>query len=421
MTVPGENAKIMRSLDRYEDYDWDTPSYIPQRLNISSYQNAQYMLKRAQEFTVMWNDGLGSVMGTEGEKFCLGGDSVFHQKQRQTMGQLIYREKWHDNIRDFYEQITLQLLHEKSCKVANINQVDLTRDVGNLAHVHFAANMFLLPLKTAQNTKGIFTEHELWMAMSVIFTAIFFDFEPTKSFPVHVVAKKLATMLGKLIEANIKSITATSFASKFFDSFRENENTLADYGVHMVRRLKDTGMTTSAIAFSQILPTAVAMVPNQSLVFTQIMDYYLGEGISHLPEIQRWARENTKESFDTLLHYVNEGIRLNGTFGSYRRSQVNYVFQEDGRQIAVKPGDKVFCSFVGAARDPKIFPNPDQVRLDRPLDSYIHYGIGGHTCLGKEASMVALTAMLKTVGKLQNLRRAPGPQGQLKKVCLPKV
>lgn len=151
------------------------------------------------------------------------------------------------------------------------------------------------------------------------------------------------------------------------------------------------------------------------------MDYYLGEGISHLPEIQRWARENTKESFDTLLHYVNEGIRLNGTFGSYRRSQVNYVFQEDGRQIAVKPGDKVFCSFVGAARDPKIFPNPDQVRLDRPLDSYIHYGIGGHTCLGKEASMVALTAMLKTVGKLQNLRRAPGPQGQLKKVCLPKV
>lgn len=364
----------------------------------------------------MWNDGLGSVMGMEGERFCLGGDSPPHQKQRQTMGQLIYREKWHENIRDFYEEITLQLLHEKSCKIANINQVDLTRDVGNLAHVHFAANMFSLPLKTAQNTRGVFTEHELWMAMSVIFTAIFFDFEPTKSFPVHVVAKKLATMLGKLIEGNIKSITATSFAAKFFDSFRENENTLADYGVHMIRRLKDTGMTTSAIAFSQILPTAVAMVPNQSVVFTQIMDYYLGEGISYLPEIQRLSREDNKESFDKLLRYVNEGIRLNGTFGSYRRSKVSHVFQEDGRQIPVKPGDKVFCSFVGAARDPKIFPNPDQVRLDRPLDSYIHYGVGIHTCLGKDASMVALTAMLKTVGKLQNLRKAPGPQGQLKKV-----
>jgi linoleate 10R-lipoxygenase len=289
--------------------------------------------------------------------------------------------------------------------------------VGNLAHVHFAANMFSLPLKTAENPAGIFTEQELWMAMSVIFTAIFFDFEPTKSFPLRLVARKLATMLGKLIEINIKSVTATSFASKFIDSFRENENALAEYGIHMIRRLSQSGMSTYDMAFSQIMPTAVAMVPNQSQVFSQIMDHYLSdEGLEHLPEIQRLAEIDSRESDEKLLRYVNEGIRLNGTFGSYRRSEVTHVFNDDGRQVAVKPGDKVFCSFVGAARDPKIFPNPDRVRLDRPMDSYLHYGIGDHTCLGKEASMIALTAMLRTVGKLQNLRRAPGPQGQLKKV-----
>jgi linoleate 10R-lipoxygenase len=277
--------------------------------------------------------------------------------------------------------------------------------------------MFALPLKTTENPKGIFSEQELWMAMSVIFTAIFFDFEPTKSFPLRIVAKKLATMLGKLIEANVVSVRATSFASKFLDSFRENENPLADYGVHMIRRLSEAGMSTYDMAFSQIMPTACAMVPNQSQVFTQIIDYYLGdEGIKHLPDIQRLAKIDSKESDDTLLRYVNEGIRLNGTFGSYRRSQVSHAFDDDGKKVSVKPGDKVFCSFVGAARDPSVFPNPNEVRLDRPLDSYIHYGIGEHTCLGKEASMVALTAMLRTVGKLDNLRRAPGPQGQLKKV-----
>lgn len=74
---------------------------------------------------------------------------------------------------------------------------------------------------------------------------------------------------------------------------------------------------------------------------------------------------------------------------------------------------------VGAARDPKVFPNPHEVRLDRPLDSYIHYGVGPHTCLGKEASQVALTAMLRVVGGLDNLRRAPGAQGQLKKIPRP--
>lgn len=71
---------------------------------------------------------------------------------------------------------------------------------------------------------------------------------------------------------------------------------------------------------------------------------------------------------------------------------------------------------VKANRDPTVFPDPNEVHLDRPMDSYIHYGLGPHTCLGQEASKVALTAMLRVVGRLENLRRAPGPQGQLKKV-----
>jgi linoleate 10R-lipoxygenase len=135
-----------------------------------------------------------------------------------------------------------------------------------------------------------------------------------------------------------------------------------------------------------------------------------------LPEIQRLARNDTPETDKKLLAYAMEGIRLNGTFGSYRRSEVDQVFNDEPKAVTVKPGDKVFCSFVGAARDPTVFPDPETVRTDRPIESYIHYGIGEHTCLGKEASMVALTAMLRTVGRLEGLRRAPGGQGQLKKV-----
>lgn len=84
--------------------------------------------------------------------------------------------------------------------------------------------------------------------------------------------------------------------------------------------------------------------------------------------------------------------------------------------VDVKPGDKVFVSFVKASRDPSIFPDPDEVRLDRPMENYIHYGQGPHQCLGMDASKVALTAMLRTVARLKNLRPAPGPQGVLKKV-----
>lgn len=84
--------------------------------------------------------------------------------------------------------------------------------------------------------------------------------------------------------------------------------------------------------------------------FTQIIDYYLSEeGKVHLPEINRLAKQNTPESDDKLLHYAMEGIRLNGTFGSYRESQVSTTINDDGRQVEVKPGDKVFISFVSVS------------------------------------------------------------------------
>ena len=410
----------MEKLGRKQDYSWDVPTKIPERINLTSYDAAQYVLNRKTDFNVMWTEGFLYTMGKSGTDFMLGGDTQFHAKQRQIMAKSIYRDQWKQHIKQFYEYITLRLLHEKSIKIAGRNQVDITRDVGNLAHTHFAANMFALPLKTAENPKGIFSEQELYMAVAVIFTAIFFDFEPTKSFLLKNGAKKVSAILGKLIEANIKSVAMTGFMAKFLDGYRENDNSLSDYGVHMVRRLLETGMSPHEIAFSQILPTACAMVPNQAQVFTQIIDFYLdSKNKEHLLEIHRLSKINDEASDDALLHYCMEGIRLNGTFGSYRRSTVSTTIQDGDRSIPIHPGDKVFVSFVAPARDPAVFTNPDAVDITRPLDRYIHYGIGEHSCLGQAASQVALTAMLRVVGGLENLRRAPGPQGELKKIARP--
>ena len=341
------------------------------------------------------------------------------------MAASLYLDKWQRSIQEFYEYTTIRLLREKSYKLAGINHVNVTRDVGNLAHVHFASNMFALPLKTKENPRGIFTEHEMYMALAVIFVCIFFDMDPTKSFPLHRAANAIAKPLGKLIEANVKSVAATGWVSGIADNLRDNDEHLTQYGVHMIRRLLDTGLDFSEVAWSQVFPTATAMVPNQSQVFTQLLDFYLSPaGAGHLPEIRRLSKLNTPEAFDTIMHYAMEGIRLNGTFGSYREAASATTVPDrtadgQGRDVSVNAGDKVFVSFVGAARDPVVFPDPDQVKPDRPLDSYIHYGVGPHYCLGRDASRVALTTMLKVVGGLENLRRAPGARGELKKIPRP--
>ena len=140
-----------------------------------------------------------------------------------------------------------------------------------------------------------------------------------------------------------------------------------------------------------------------------------------------------------MRRYCLEAIRINGAFGAYREAQTNITVNDAGRDINIKPGDKVFVPFVcfsfrtpfpshefrltnsqaGANHDASVFPEPQEVRLDRPQDSYIPFGVGPQAALGNETSIIALTSMLRVVGGLDNLRRAPGPQGQLKKVDQP--
>ncbi len=118
----------MRDLGRELDYSWDRPTFIPPRVNLTSYKGAKYLLEHGQQFNVTWGEALGFLMGKGGLDFMLSGDSKFHSQQNKTMGKALYRENWHQHIKEFYEETTLKLLHQKSFKIAGMNMVDITRE-----------------------------------------------------------------------------------------------------------------------------------------------------------------------------------------------------------------------------------------------------------------------------------------------------
>lgn len=103
---------------------------------------------------------------------------------------------------------------------------------------------------------------------------------------------------------------------------------------------------------------------------------------------------------------------MSSTVGLYRDVVRSGEVDDNGTTVTLKAGQRVFCDLTSASRDPVIFPEPQKVDLGRAVDSYIHYGVGPHECLGKGLSLTGLTTMLKMVGRLKNLRRAPGLQGQ---------
>lgn len=92
--------------------------------------------------------------------------------------------------------------------------------------------------------------------MAGIFICIFFDLDPAKSFPLRHGVKAVTQQLGKLIEANVKAVSMTGWVANLVDPLMQSHTKLTDYGVHMVRRLLDSGLGQKEVCWSQILPTA---------------------------------------------------------------------------------------------------------------------------------------------------------------------
>ncbi|PYI22509.1 heme peroxidase [Aspergillus japonicus CBS 114.51] len=420
LVVPSENEKICKDLGRFDDYSWARPSLTPPPQFISSNAACMAILSDQETFKVTWGKKIEFLMRhnnqPHGRDFMLSGDKPPNAASRKMMGAALYRDKWESEAKKFYENITLKLLHQHSYQIAGVNQVDIVRDIANLAQVHFCANVFSLPLKTESNPRGIFTEQELYEIMALVFASIFYDADVGKSFELNQGARSATQQLGELTMANVDFVRNTGFIQSLVHSLHRHD-ILSEYGVHMIQRLLASQISPTEIVWTHILPTAGGMVANQAQLFSQCLDYYLSEeGSVHLPEINRLAKEDTPETDDLLLRYFMEGARLRSSVALPRYVAKPTVIEDAGKKLALKTGQLVYCNLVAASRDPVCFPEPETVRLDRDMSAYAHFGWGPHQCLGMSLCKLALTTMLKVVGRLDNLRRAPGPQGQLKKI-----
>ncbi|KAJ5777550.1 Psi-producing oxygenase A [Penicillium odoratum] len=420
MVIPSENKKILTGLGKSELYSFAAPSFTPIAQMINSHAACKAILGDQEGFKVTWGKMLEFLLSRDGHPygrdFMISGDRPANAASRKMIGGALYRDKWVSEVRKFYEQITIQLLQRNSYKVGSANQVDICRDVSNLAQLHFCANIFSLPLKTESNPRGVFTESELFQILSLVFTCIFYDVDVSKSFQLEQASRAVAQQLGELVMANVEVVDKAGFVANIVSRIHRHD-VLSDYGVHMIQRLLDSKLPPKEIVWTHIIPSATSMMANQAQLFMQCLDFYLEEeNACHLAEIQRLSKEKTPESDELLLRYFMEGARIRSTVALLREVVKPTVVEDNGEKVTLKTGQQVICNLVSAGHDAKAFPDPETVRLDRDLSQYTHFGFGPHHCIGREMCQLALPTMLRVVGQLENLRRAPGPQGQLKKI-----
>ena len=426
LTTPLENHKIMTDLGKVEQYNWDEPKPIARPLFITSYSACKEIVMNQKSFRVTWGESIKSLVHQSGrsygQDFMLSGDEPANHKARQQFEPCMYHKNWEIQVKKFYEETTIDLLKKHSYQVAGIRQVDIVRDVINVANARFAAAMFAYPLKSEDNPRGLYTEAELYSLMALNFAFIFYDVDPAKSFPLRQAAHTLTQQLGKVFELQVEAIAHGGGLAAFLEKFHKRGALpqLPDYGVHMILALLKQGIKPKDLVWTHVLPFSGGSVANQGQLFSQCLDYYLSDaGKVHLPDINRLAKLHTSEAEDKLLHYFLEGSRISNAVALFRDVAEPGDVEDHGKKIHLKVGDRVVCDLVTASMDPAAFPDPEKVVLDRPMDTYIQFSLGPHGCIGKEWCLAALTTMLRVIGRLDNLRRAPGPQGQVKTIPQP--
>lgn len=63
----------------------------------------------------------------------------------------------------------------------------------------------------------------------------------------------------------------------------------------------------------------------------------------------------------------------------------------------LKPGDRVLIPWVAANYDPEVFPEPNEVRLDRDASRHVTFGIGSHRCAGAHMARAMFREMITQV------------------------
>lgn len=195
MTTPDEMKNILRLLEKNHMYNFDRPTEIKQPVVLFSHEAAVQVTTDQEAFQGFSGPAMEFLMGPRAKNSMLSGDGPKNADSRTIMEKAIPTgdEKWLKAVRDFYEQKTTEILKQKSYKLAGVNYVDIIRDVGNLVPVHFASELWGIPLKTEEFPRGVFTEQQLYLVMAAVFTAAFFDVDPTKSFPLRQQAREVIT------------------------------------------------------------------------------------------------------------------------------------------------------------------------------------------------------------------------------------
>jgi len=319
------------------------------------------------------------------------------------------------------EKVKGLLLHKGfELEVKRTKTFDVVKDVLNLGPIHWIAEEIGLPLKTEEFPRGVIFEQQADQGFKDIYEYIFLEHDPARSMQLRDSARKHVKMFQYHMRTHLRGIGGSGIfglAGYIKDALWNVAVGSRPPSDHFYRVMNTLGLSEQELV-NDVLAVSILASVELSHMLVHIVNFYLEEqNHAYRRRLIDVALSNSSTAFEILALYAREALRLDPvTVGITREVGSSMLVPSQSEPLELHPGDLVFFSLKKANLDG---PESHASRIHPDIENSHNYdvflGDGVARLLGENFVLTTAAHTLKTIFSLKNIRRAPGPSGQLRR------
>lgn len=333
LVIPEENKAILTRLKKSNLYNFDRPTDLLPVAALTSLEACKTVVGGTKAFRPTW----------DAQTFSPGSGLQKSQEQVPLLAQkLVADDGLPAAAAAFYRETIDGLLKSNSYQLAGSRQVDVIRDVFNIAHARFVASLFLLPLGPKARSHDAYDESEMISLLSTVYSCANPEEEPPRRFELMKKRQQAIRQFAERVQEEAGDVIKGKLGSHPHSTVQ-----LRIYAMQAVQALCKNGMSHADVVWNQLLPLASRVFVHQSRTFAEGLDYLLGEGKMRLEELQQMLDLGADSSQSKIRAYVREIHRLQPTTPIFREAVSATTVVDDGKQVHISAGQRIFCDMVG--------------------------------------------------------------------------
>ncbi|MFF0946522.1 cytochrome P450 [Rhizobium leguminosarum] len=183
-----------------------------------------------------------------------------------------------------------------------------------------------------------------------------------------------------------------------------------------VSRLVDLSRSPAAgISAERVLSNICGLLVGAIETMSQAIVQVIDQMLSHPEWLAAALAADARGDVTAFDACVFEALRFNPI------TTIQFRFVEADREIgcgtpyatAVNAGTILAVCTGSAMFDASLMPDPDRFDTTRPPQSYLHFGVGHHECLGRYVGQVAIPEAVRQVLRMPEIKRAAGTAGTI--------